>query len=857
MTTLHTVSFQKTVLASLIGLCLSQSAFALQEISDKDLSQATGEGIAFLPENAYMIFQKADDTVKTTATAQADLLSRTLDTGYINYIPVGPLTTTATDTSKNTTFGVEDGAVGKADLFLYGLAISASNSARTNNHNERVGLNTDGTAVNSISSWGSYNNPWLFKVESKSGIPTFTPDVTTPSLVRNTATGTVTALVLEAPLYEYTYSGTTTPAQQTGPEVLTNGLTNDAYNLKLGLWADAFVRNPYVSTDNNTNYAQFKYGTATGLVDSTSGLAGAGTQDGTRANRLRLQGIMNGFSLNGSHLKVFQTLDGASSTNGQSKFYNKTLGASGIIRLNSGDSSALLGTAGSSTATKWQATTNRYSTVYLGQANAGATNHLSKEEAAEFRLRTEDTTIATTAATWTAPTNLQDKVLRLSTRETGSYDCASSPIKCLETPALNSALTAPVFDANEGIFIYNLNNNLVLGNLYQPVILGSDGKNFSLEIARIPNKANIYEQIYTDYSGTNAAYKGSTCNVYQCGTTTTLGGRNYQGSNATHSSISIGTVYSDDGGKTLKANNTAGAVGISFGKLDTTTIGASTKYYYQLQKQERQAVGTSWQYLQSDVGGVKTWGTNVSGCNGGVTNGDCYNGFNTDAPWISVNTFNQPCISTTLSQSAGCGNTATATINQANMQAGITNTLTGIQIYATNGTEANRAARTLVNLGYAPDAAHQAYTVGAGLGKMGYNQTNTPTGLWDYGYRTDVNIGTGKWTVAAWGGEAVNGTPTTTVQTDAQVIANIQSMYASSVAANNGADFYSGTAWGSNAYFGQFANLATSTAVTGAPAGMTIMKGTQSFNVTPLNNMGSAVIDGLLIQHLKITSKGL
>ncbi|MFX9826047.1 hypothetical protein ABTP44_20200, partial [Acinetobacter baumannii] len=28
-------------------------------------------------------------------------------------------------------------------------------------------------------------------------------------------------------------------------------------------------------------------------------------------------------------------------------------------------------------------------------------------------------------------------------------------------------------------------------------------------------------------------------------------------------------------------------------------------------------------------------------------------------------------------------------------------------------------------------------------------------------------------------------------------------------------------------------------------------------NITPLNNLGSAVVDGLLIQHLKLTTKGL
>jgi hypothetical protein len=47
MTTVRTVSFQKTVLASLIGFCISQSAFALQELSDDGLSQTTGEELHY------------------------------------------------------------------------------------------------------------------------------------------------------------------------------------------------------------------------------------------------------------------------------------------------------------------------------------------------------------------------------------------------------------------------------------------------------------------------------------------------------------------------------------------------------------------------------------------------------------------------------------------------------------------------------------------------------------------------------------------------------------------------------------------------------------------------------------------
>ena len=47
MTTLnYTVYFKKTVLASFIGLCLSQSCSALETLSDESLSDTTGEGMA-------------------------------------------------------------------------------------------------------------------------------------------------------------------------------------------------------------------------------------------------------------------------------------------------------------------------------------------------------------------------------------------------------------------------------------------------------------------------------------------------------------------------------------------------------------------------------------------------------------------------------------------------------------------------------------------------------------------------------------------------------------------------------------------------------------------------------------------
>ena len=255
----------------------------------------------------------------------------------------------------------------------------------------------------------------------------------------------------------------------------------DAYKLKMGLWADAFVLDP---SKKEGDASLYKLGATNQTVEG-------------RANRLRLQAIWNDFTINGSRLQVFQTLNGATNANGMSAFYNNTLGIAGLVRLNSGDAA---------------------------------------------NLRT---------------TNLNDKVLRLSTRETTNTNL-------LDSPAVNGT-SAPIFDANEGLFIHNLNANLVLGSLYQPLILGSDGANFSLELTRIPNKEDIYRKIYTDYDNPNSnVYQGSTCNVYKCGNNGLTG---YQGNNATHSSITIGSTVYDASKNTLTAYKGADAVGVSFGAM--------------------------------------------------------------------------------------------------------------------------------------------------------------------------------------------------------------------------------------------------------------------------------------------------
>ena len=706
MTTLHTVSFKRTVLATLISLCISRYAFALQEISDDVLSQTTGEGVAILPTDFSFVL-RGDKTGN-----EVSLSDRSKDTGYIHYVPVGGLTSLAQDTNKDGLVTSADHSVGKADLYLYGLALSKND----NNSNNRFG--------NKIASWGTANNPWIFKAATASNVPDFTG-----------GNGTVTYLNLEAPLYE---TGT-----KTG---------EDAYNMKLALWADAFVRD---QSKVEGDVDQFNLGenfstTATG-----------------RANRLRLQAIANGFSMNGSNLQVFQTLGGSNNNNGMSAFYNNTLGIAGVLRFNSGDAQNLkatftdteLGSVG--TPSEWTTihngqdsvlgTSKTASTGDCGNAGTGAFNSTSPGclFIVQKQTRTDTRQIK---RVWSVPTN---SVLRLSTRET--TDTAG-----LSTPALNGT-GAPTFDANEGVFIYNPNINLVLGNLFQPVILGSDGKNFSLEIARIPNKPEIYKKIYTDYSGTDATYLGSTCNVYQCGTSEISG---YQGGSprtnysttalsnkklATHSSISIGSVYSSDGGKTLTAyKGTAGvddAVGISFGNLqnpngfisDITTNTASQIRYAQ------RGMNTS------------TW----------ITNSRC-----TSSSWGSCN---------------GVTNT-TGSLYQWQYYNG-----SGSLINSVNGWTNTPTSATLCTNGGSTTCNNSAAVTTTPLYGTVANRTWSDTALNGAGWRTAAN-------------------------------ANLNNFIGSS----NGTTGY--------------VIPATNTAPT---------------PIAPNTNMGSAVIDGLLIQHLKLTTKGL
>ncbi len=328
----------------------------------------------------------------------------------------------------------------KADMFIYGLALSKSDND-LNSRFSNQGFN-----------WGSADNPWLIHAGTQKNARQFT-----------TTAKDVGYIAIEAPLMPITP-------------------TENDNNIKLGLWMDIFAR------DFNSSNA----------VDPITG----GPVGGLDVNeRLRLQVVANGLSLHGSQVRLFQTLP-SSDIN-----YSETLGMASLIRLNTNDNPSTLTRSSS---------------------------------------------------------DLNAKGIRIST---AALDNNSDGVGA--TPALNGS-TAPIFNPDEGLYLYSPNINLVLGNMYQPFIVGSEGNNIILEVTRIPNISSIYNEIYQNYGGDlgTSDLKGSTCNVYQCGTPiknhSTDAAANYQGRNATHSSISIGSVQHVPSTNRLRAIETPSATGIMF-----------------------------------------------------------------------------------------------------------------------------------------------------------------------------------------------------------------------------------------------------------------------------------------------------
>ncbi|WP_179988585.1 MULTISPECIES: hypothetical protein [unclassified Acinetobacter] len=242
-------------------------------------------------------------------------------------------------------------------------------------------------------------------------------------------------------------------------------------------------------------------------VDPSTGAPKSGLD---KEHRLRTQFVANGLSLNGSQTRLFQTLDSDNPN------HHQTLGMASLVRLNTNDNPA----------------------------------NLSIDDA-----------------------NLDSKGIRISTAaKSDALDGTAV------TPAIDRSL-APVFHDTEGLYLYSPNINLVLGNMYQPFVVGSEGNNIVLEVTRIPNVPEIYNKIYQNYEDGkggylgSTAFTGSTCNVVSCGTPLKANVNDsaamYQGRNATHSSIAIGTVERLPNNM-LRAKDHTDATGVVFKGVDGT-----------------------------------------------------------------------------------------------------------------------------------------------------------------------------------------------------------------------------------------------------------------------------------------------
>ena len=762
---LNNLPFKKKVLSqALLVLCaLNMPVYAMQVLDDDSMSDVTGEGIAFTIDALNIQFNGADDVGAGNA-----------NTGYARLLPVGalsqeiinrntlvangcggaspPVSCTAAQIASASKYNVQ---IGKGDIYLYGLSISENdNNITTLRSTNAVNL-------------GTSENPWLIAVKT----------VNTPNF--NGVNKPLTYMELEAPLL-------TSLLKSDGTLLATDP---NSYNLKLGIWADAFVRD---STKVEGNAAAPQFALNSIDINGNRYINGVNASGGLtlRENRFRLQGIINGVSLNGSNVKMFQTLDGADVASGLGatyKHYNNTLGLAATLRMNSGDARSVrapvysesqtdntTGTTG--TVATWGLVHGGWdTTLSTSQASGGCNNGGSVRDTANFGsgcqfmvqsgTRTDSKTrTVTKTSQWTAGSGLDNHVMRFSTQEKGTTQ------GLLSTPAIDGG-AMPSFADTDGVFLYKPNINLVLGSQWQPLVLGvaSDNKNLSLEVTRIPNQANVYKEIYTDYTGADATYKGGTCSTYWCG-----GDGNGISKNATHSSITIGTTLytapvNAGANKTplsVSAYQGADAAGVSFGSLiavqgQTLTNTGSTSSNISV---------TQARWIQRALNNATTW------------------------KYRDFSSFDK-----------------TGTANQWSYNGVVVNALSGVQ---------NADWSTCCS---AFSAAYD-YPTPSGLGNgWTHNESGGAGSLCGNNNCTYYgNTGNRNWTVGNTKGLTF------------------------STASNPALD-----AWLASQ---GSAVLTTDVSANQAPTPILPVVAQPTFNAV---NLGSAVIDGLLIQHLKITTKGL
>lgn len=586
--------FRTSYLALTIGLSMLPAAHAMQELSDRSLSDTTGEGVALTLENFKMVFQGPNDLSAGSSYARGVTDPGKADTGFIRIIPTGEnyqqisdrafdqtyvpaynaqyqsSKTAIYDTSKTTEY---NRIVAAERTTAYNEVNSAKRTEYTNYEKTFV----SGTLAQQRYDWhydNVYNvgiNWFLLPAEKKSRSQTAAlNDLNNVNEWQTALNNKVTTKITnEANPIGETRANTKADTfalaavdQHTKQQIRTT--INTATNINnRKTKADVFIYGLALSkSDSNLNSRFSNQGFNWGSADNPW-LVHAATQRGVR----QFTAAVKDLSYIAIEAPLMPIIGTASDNNIKLGFWMDVFArnftsSSTVNPVTGGPISGL----DLNDRLRLQVVANGLSLhgsqVRLFQTLASTNTNYSETlgMASIVRINTNDSpeTLMTTTA------DLNAKGIRIST---AARDNNSDGLGA--TPALNNSV-APVFNEFEGLYLYSPNINLVLGNMYQPFVVGSEGNNIILEVTRIPNIPAIYNEIYQNYGGGLGTLdlKGNTCNVYQCGTPIKNNSTdliaNYQGRTATHSSIAIGTVERAPGTNLLRANESGNATGIMF-----------------------------------------------------------------------------------------------------------------------------------------------------------------------------------------------------------------------------------------------------------------------------------------------------
>ncbi|MDO5542397.1 MAG: hypothetical protein Q4F77_03715 [Acinetobacter sp.] len=594
-----TFPFRKRCLATAIGLLLANPSYALQALSDDSLSNTTGEGVALVLDDFKMVFQQPNDLSTGSSYTRGLENPSQYDTGFIRIIPTGEnyqyiqnkqfeekyktAYTNQYNNSHKAVYTTSETAEynriyqSEFDKAFEAKAVENEKTYRVYEYSDqngtlykqrydywysfhsKVGGNyvvlwdrpkiARDKAINDLDNVDQWKNELTSRVNAKLTIDA------TPIAVKNAKALAEVYALKQVELHANQVIRDTVNQQanithnRTKADVFIYGLAlsksdnslSSRYSNQGFNWGSA--DNPWLFRAGTEKVKQFKnvekdvgylaleaplatttptesdnnikLGFWTDIfsrqlnssaeVDPSTGAPKSGLD---KEHRLRTQFIANGLSLNGSQTRLFQTLDSDNPN------HHQTLGMASLLRLNTNDNPANLSFTDS---------------------------------------------------------NLDSKGIRISTAiKPDTLDGTAV------TPAIDGSL-APVFHDTEGLYLYSPNINLVLGNMYQPFVVGSEGNNIVLEVTRIPNVPEIYNKIYQNYEDGKGGYlgaatfTGSTCNVVSCGTALKANVNDsaamYQGRNATHSSIAIGTVERLPNNM-LRAKDHDNATGVVFKGVD-------------------------------------------------------------------------------------------------------------------------------------------------------------------------------------------------------------------------------------------------------------------------------------------------